>query len=370
MKAFSALLPAQRKLLRIFLLYVGVACLVNGLVVAGIHQIAVQTVRRDIWDRLLLTARNVEFTQQSMQLGVANTLRQVMANLPLAHLTGVETRVPELAFGDLPPKDDRLLLRRALAKNPNGELLDFLVADRDRQALYRAATLRRDERGRFLDGMPVHADYVKPVLQGLPHSSTVLRDGRVFALSVQPLRGPHGAVIGGVELLMRIDENINALRRNLSGMAIGKSGYVFVLVADARSDEDSPLGHAGPFFLIHPTAEGMRVADLEQIGEASAQRLFDEILGRNEGILAYSRERENFDRLVAFMRIPELNWIVGISVSEEELVGRDETAFYWLISLHMLVMFLLTAFLWHYLHRKAGKLRWQKPFYRLPAPLP
>lgn len=95
----------------------------------------------------------------------------------------------------------------------------------------RAATLLRDAQGNVRLGSTVDANdlLAKTLDSGQPYSGVVQRNGKWYAMSIQPLKDESGAVYGGFSVRVDVDQQVGALLEWVSKTRVADHGILGVL---------------------------------------------------------------------------------------------------------------------------------------------
>ncbi|MDR0996963.1 MAG: methyl-accepting chemotaxis protein [Zoogloeaceae bacterium] len=217
---------------------------------------------------------------------------------------------PRLMFGDIEASHNQAFLL-AYQKIHTEAATSFMVFDKGE--LYNATSLLKDPAtGRYRDGDRMTTDYVAPVSRGESWQGTIMRDGGLYAIAVQPVRDAQGRIIGAISVRVSCEELLGILKKSLGQLRIGKTGYAYAI--------GLPSGDAmSPYFALHPKAEGQFFKDMP----AEDQQVLNAIIAKKNGISPYVWD--GVIKMDAFREVPELHWIVAICapLSEFSLAYED-----------------------------------------------
>ena len=153
-----------------------------------------------------------------------------------------------------------------------------------------------------------HPGY-KNLLAGQAYQGQATLFGRQFMTEYIPLRDASARVIGLLFVGMDLTDSINSLLDKVRQLAIGKSGYAFVI----DTNKGSNYGH----FIVHPTRQGQD-SNAEDVGNDSGTTA-REMLKQKEGIIFYRWRDEKIgdtsprEKLAAFSEYQKLGWLVASS---------------------------------------------------------
>jgi len=182
----------------------------------------------------------------------------------------------------------------------------------------RLATSLRDADGNRAVGTPLgtgHPGY-RRLMAGEPYAGHARLFGRPYMTEYRPLRDASGRVFAVLFVGLDLSETVARIRERILDVRVGTTGYVYVL--------DATPGASFGSFVIHPGREGQNVLD---IAEPGARALFQRVLAdgadqvgrypfRDEG------SGEVRDKIAAFARLPDLNWVVGAGAYVDEFTAE------------------------------------------------
>lgn len=219
----------------------------------------------------------------------------------------------------------RIIKAGGTVLNGNAELLQKLKNDtggadpaifvRHGDSFLRAATLLKDA-----EGKPTHGSTVKDgqdtaeVLAGKTYSGVVLRNGKYFISTIEPIFDDKGQVAGALSVRMSIDEAIERVRKTVGEMKTGETGYPYI-VAPAAKLEDT-------LFIAHPKFTGKTLAE---INNPKLTAIIKHFLDNKEGAHYYmwpdasGKERQ---KVVGFAPSTGWGWHVATGSFVEEFTAE------------------------------------------------
>ncbi|MDR1935124.1 MAG: methyl-accepting chemotaxis protein [Candidatus Accumulibacter sp.] len=252
-----------------------------------------------------LITRTLEFVEDTFRQQVVRAIEQWERTLPAVHLTGNRVRegereIPEIAFGDISGNANPEYLEQYRRINPGQ---DPAVLVRDGEAMFRASTLLKDERGRYREATPVTDAYIRQVLQGQTYVGTVARSGKLYALAIRPLKDATGRVIGALNLRMDVSSNVAALRDKLRPVVVGQTGYPYILALPTGDEKEAR-------FALHPKLEDKRLSEME---DPRDRKVIEDMLEKKNGTMIYEwpdADGRLRPKIAVFQEEPLLNWVV------------------------------------------------------------
>jgi methyl-accepting chemotaxis protein len=233
---------------------------------------AVETVEREITSAL-------NGVQQSLQLVFASAsdrgrlllpvLERELGGIPILDGNTTDTEeggaVPLLVVGDHIVNGDIDTLAR-INENTGA---DPAVIVRSGDKWVRAATLLRDAQGNVRLGSTIEAnDLLARTLDGgQPYSGVVQRNGKWYAMSIQPLKDESGAVYGGFSVRVDVDQQVGDLLDWISKVKVAEHGALGVLQrsADGKSWVRIAGAQGKPGAILNTEMSAADVAKLEAL---------------------------------------------------------------------------------------------------------
>jgi len=173
---------------------------------------------------------------------------------------------------------------------------------------YRVATSQKKENGERAVGTvlphdhPAHAR----LLAGERYAGKAVLFGKETYSGYAPIKDGSGRVIGATSVGRDFSGELAALRKQISEVHFGQSGYAFVL--------DSTPGKALGTLIAHPAKEGQTLIDSK---DADGRFFIREMLDQKSGVIRYPwvnaelNESAARQKVVAFKAFPEWNWVVA-----------------------------------------------------------
>ncbi|MDR2365360.1 MAG: methyl-accepting chemotaxis protein [Zoogloeaceae bacterium] len=332
---------AQQTLVGILLICVVAAVIFSFILSAYTRNTALEESQNTLKTQTDLIARTLEYAEESMKQDALTALEQFERELPSARLSGNTVEIagaarPELMFGNVRGIGNQAFLLGYKARNPAHDVA-FLL--RDGNDIYRATTLLKDTGGRYRDGERVADDYARSLLEGKLYLGAIQRSGKMYALAAKPLKDERGEVIGAITTRVSIEENVKTLKERLGSIAIGKTGYPFI-ISEAAGDSKEAR------FVMHPQFEDKNISEVD----AQFRAVLTTILEQKNGFLSYAWQEadgRSRQKIAVFDRIPELRWIIVASAPEDEFTAPyDNIRRLLLLGLAITVILLVVCLFW------------------------
>jgi methyl-accepting chemotaxis protein len=216
---------------------------------------------------------------------------------------------------------------------------------------FRISTSLTDAKNERAVGTPLSKD--NPAYAALQRGETFVGQATLFGKSYmsayEPIRDDKQQIIGALFVGMDFEKEMTALKRKISDIKIGETGY-FVVV-------DATPGESYGKLLVHPTLAGKNSLDVR---DASGELLIKELLEKKSGIKNYlwinkeSGETSPREKVGAFTTYEAWHWLIfGTSYLEEftrsaTLLARS------LMFATLLSGLLLAGLLYYLLSRQIG----------------
>jgi len=174
-------------------------------------------------------------------------------------------------------------------------------------------------------------------LEGKSYIGPATLFGRQYMTRYDPIRDADGKVLGLTFIGLDYTGYIADLKKTISAIKIGQTGYFFVL--DARPGPG--LGQ----LLVHPSLEGKNMLDAK---DAGGREFIKEILDKKDGVIEYdftntdAGETRPSTRLTAFAYLKEWNWVIAGGTYKDELTA-DARQMRLLLALAGVLALLLTS---------------------------
>jgi methyl-accepting chemotaxis protein-2 (aspartate sensor receptor) len=172
-------------------------------------------------------------------------------------------------------------------------------------------SLRKQDGSRALGTLlgsdhPAHAD----LLAGKGYTGRAALFGGEYVTRYEPIMDGGGGTVAVLFVGVDVGEAVAALKDEIRAIRIGESGYFFVASA-------AP-GEARGRLLVHPRREG---AELD-LRDGDGRPLADELLRSGRGRVHARWDGAGPEQLVAFDRIPGREWLLGTTISRDEIGGE------------------------------------------------
>ncbi|NTV11550.1 MAG: methyl-accepting chemotaxis protein, partial [Zoogloea sp.] len=142
----------------------------------------------------------------------------------------------------------------------------------------RVATLLKDKDGSSMEGKPLPQDSkeVKALLEGKPYSGVVVRSGKYFISTLEPIKNSAGAVVGALSARMDIGADMERLFKAISEIKAGSSGYIYI-IRPGKTAADAEFVH-------HPALAGKKLAEIDN---PTVAKVIEEQTTRRNGSMTY-----------------------------------------------------------------------------------
>lgn len=190
--------------------------------------------------------------------------------------------------------------------------------------MYRVATSLKDSNGKKKLGTPLGEKHpaLQSLLEGKEYFGKVnAPDGRRLIAKFVPIRDKSGQIIGAFGVSLDFTATLQELRRQILGIRIGQSGYIYAL--------DASQGEKRGVFVLHPTKEGENALSG---ANASSLQFIRDMMDKKEGHVRYmwpgadSQDKTpSREKIAAFSLLNEWNWIIVASAYLEEIT-QESTA--------------------------------------------
>lgn len=263
------------------------------------RQTAIDAVQREMASSLQSVEQSLSmlFSSASRQgTDALPVLKRELGGAPLMDGTLVETddgtQVPLLVVGDHILNGDIELLTR-VQENTGAD--PAVIVRRGDQWL-RAATLLQDSEGKFLTGSVVDKNDIlaRTLDSGSPYTGIVQRNGRWYAMSVEPLYDDAGQVFGGLSIRVPIDVQVQQLLMWVRSVSVAEHGALGIL-------QKTATGALVPM----PDVQALSVP-----GEAVAK--LPDLISQPRGVgeVQLSNGTDTVEQFIAWEAVDGWNWVV------------------------------------------------------------
>jgi methyl-accepting chemotaxis protein len=315
---------AQQTLIGVFALSMLVALITAFVLSTYSQRFAVSESKITLEKETSLIANIVKYANSSIKQDALLSLERFRGSLPPLRSTGNTVSVngvplPELSFGDISTiSNQQYLFSYQQTKEPDANIA-FLIASSGK--LYRGTTTLKNPDGSYRDGAEVTDEYAKAVLAGDTYTGTIVREGKLYALAVAPLKNQSGKVMMAISMRIPTARSMQELKDTLTSIASSEASYPIIVSRAVGDTKD-------PFLVLHRSHEGKSVMDLQ----AEQRDAINNILEKGTGFIAYKWKTETGEfqeKIVAFQEFPELHWIVAMTASRDEFTAPYETVYHW-----------------------------------------
>ncbi len=180
----------------------------------------------------------------------------------------------------------------------------------------RVATLLKDAEGRSQAGVAIkNGPDTAALLKGDSYQGVVMRGGRIYISSLEPLKDEAGRVVGALSARVDVQQGIDQLFASLKSIRVGETGYIHVLRPGEGVDDST--------MLFHPIHAGKTI---KEIGNDTLTRVIDEQISKKNGDHIYDWPREDGSQApkIASYRLSESwGWIVSSGAHVEEFTRSN-----------------------------------------------
>ena len=165
--------------------------------------------------------------------------------------------------------------------------------------------------------------------------------GKTFMTQYEPLADRAGHVVGALFVGLDLSEQLEAAKKTIRAIKIGKTGYIYAL--DANPGENYGL------LTIHPAQEGKNIVKAK---DSDGREFIREILERKQGVITYPwlnaqlNETRPREKIVAFTSFPAWNWVVGAGSYAEEFSAAGRTLTMYLIAAGLIALIAMAAMMY------------------------
>ncbi|MBL8472401.1 MAG: methyl-accepting chemotaxis protein [Rhodocyclaceae bacterium] len=220
---------------------------------------------------------------------------------------------------------------------------------RDGEDFVRIATSVKNEKGERAVGTRLardHPGYAR-LLAGESYTGPAVLFGRDFVTRYDPLKTASGEVIGILYVGLEVSQQLAALKDSLRKMAVGETGYVFIVDGAAQN---------GGTLLLHPSLEGKSMADMRS---PDGVHIFQEMQSRRSGRLEYTWQNpdQTFPqaKLLAFAEYAPRHWLIAASGYKDEFLRTSQNALATMAIAAVVLVLAISSVLWALTRSIVGK---------------
>jgi len=184
-----------------------------------------------------------------------------------------------------------------------------------------ATSLKKEDGSRALGTAlgQAHPAYDK-LIKGEVFTGKAKLFGHYYMTKYQPIRAQDQSVIGVLFIGTNIDDIIDRLKKTVSGIKVGKSGYAWVLDVGTLKTRGE--------FVMHPdpATVGKNVMAFK---DSRGKEFFKEMAETKNGYTTYwwknSGETQEREKFAIFMTIPVWDWLIACSGYNDELYATADS---------------------------------------------
>lgn len=169
--------------------------------------------------------------------------------------------------------------------------------------------------GNVLNGDEKSGPDTAALLKGDSYQGVVMRNGRFYISSLEPIKDAAGRVVGALSARVDVQQGIDQLFESLKSIRVGETGYIHVL-RPGESADDSTM-------LYHPVHAGKT---LKEIGNDTLTRVVGEQISKKNGDHVYDWPREDGSlapKIAAYRLSDNWGWIVSSGAHVEEFTRSN-----------------------------------------------
>jgi methyl-accepting chemotaxis protein len=213
----------------------------------------------------------------------------------------------------------------------------------------RVATLLKDKDGKSMAGKAISkSTETETLLAGKPYSGVVVRNGRFYISSMEPIIDASGAVVGALSARVDVQQGIDQLFASLKGLRIGETGYLYVLKPGSTAAESA--------MILHPELTGKTLAE---IANPVLTGLVAQQMEQKNGQVVYDWPRADGSpapAIATFRSSENWGWIVSSGAHVDEFTVAGVRLRNQLIMICLGAALLLAALTWWLAHSRLVRL--------------
>jgi methyl-accepting chemotaxis protein len=198
--------------------------------------------------------------------------------------------------------------------------VDAAVLMRHNGELYRVVSLLKDK-----DGKPTHGTIIakgdaqeKAYSTGVPTSTMVERNGRVYSSHLVPIKDENGKMVAAVTARVELTADMAEFKKILANVKIGKTGYLYAY--SLKNNEDVGT------FVVHPRLEGKTLKEAFGADPDTFSKITD-VTKAKGGTFRFEMPDANDggkrkERISVMALIPSWGWMVGGGSFMEEFLDE------------------------------------------------
>ncbi|AOF80357.1 methyl-accepting chemotaxis (MCP) signaling domain protein [Methyloversatilis sp. RAC08] len=214
----------------------------------------------------------------------------------------------------------------------------------------RVATLLKDKDGKSMAGKAISkSKETDTLLAGKPYSGVVVRNGRFYISSLEPIKDASGNVVGALSARVDVQQGIDQLFASLKTLRIGDTGYLHILKPGESADASE--------MILHPEHAGKSIAD---IGNPALTSVIAQQLDMKNGQLVYDwplADGSLAPKLATFRTSDTWGWMVSSGAHVAEFTAAGVRLRNQLIMICVGAALLLAALTWWLAHSRLVRLK-------------
>jgi methyl-accepting chemotaxis protein len=180
-----------------------------------------------------------------------------------------------------------------------------------------ATSVKNDKNERAIGTNLSHASPAYDAInKGEAYNGVALLFGKYYTTSYRPLKNKTGEVIGIIFVGLDVTSEMQALKKSIKKITIGKTGYVFIIDNNKKS---SAYGN----FLVHPDSEGKNILEMKE-----HELLRKQLVENEKGQLQYT-DSEDQQKVLAYQTYDKWDWTIASGTYAQELTGEMATLYHY-----------------------------------------
>lgn len=248
--------------------------------------------------------------------------------------------------------------------NNNLELLEYMkrvfkvepaIMVNKNGKLYRVATLLKKDGKNMLGTSLAETDpAAKAILQGQEYVGVVNRNGKDYISHYMPIMNQNNQAVGSISVRLDVSEDMALIRKTVSSIKVGKTGYVFAVKPATGSTAEQDIG----VLTIHPRFQDKKASDIPNKG---VQDVIRTMLAKKNGTIYYpfmdkTKGDKMEDKISVYLEVPSWNWVIGTGSFIYEFTEINERFRLIFISLSVMSALVTIGSLYYMMHHRVAPL--------------
>jgi len=196
------------------------------------------------------------------------------------------------------------------------------------------------------DGSKVLNPIIKQVLEGKPYTGIAFVVDKWYITTYRPISDSHGSVVGMLYVGVR-QESVASLRKGISSIKVGKSGYVFILGTEGKDKGCLVISKDG-------ASDGKFMLDAKEDGSGRLfiKDMMEEALKKDDGEISFDSYLWKDDpkgapvrKIAALTVYKPWKWVIGVSAYEDDFSSSRKAVGSALNSMMAIILGAAVAFL-------------------------